>query len=522
MAIPRSPSFVLTLELDSHPGLFSAADKELEILRVIYNTVLGNYLKLENQMKRLKEYKRWIRQLHGIKGKLAFDEENPFLQNELECVRERLKDLREQYQLTEYASHAWVKGIRKHFGDKVNAAFAQKTASRAWLTFRKKLFGKAKKVVFLRKGEMASFEGKTNKTGWRYHNKHLVYKDMSTPLKWTGHDSYVSEILSHLEKKTPFTYTIQKNGEAQTINDFYHVKYVRIVREIIRGKVRFFADLIIAGYPSSKGRKLGKGRIGLDIGTATLAVSSLKKVALYNLAEDVKILAREIKLAQRRMDRSRRAMNPGNYHENGTIKKGRKEWQLSNRYQKQQARVRELNRRQAAIRKLAHQGLANSLLPLGDAFFIETMNFKALQKRAKETKVSEKTGKYARKKRFGKTIGHRAPSMFVSILEQKVKSLGGIFKRVNTQTFKASQYCHVRNDFFKKPLSERWHVIEDETKIQRDLYSAFLLMNADSSGTKAKRKACMETFRRFKSLHDQEINTIIKEERRILNSGILL
>ncbi|RHW38005.1 hypothetical protein D1B31_14580 [Neobacillus notoginsengisoli] len=131
MAIPRSPCFVLTLELDSHHRLFSAADKELEILRVIYNTVLGNYLKLENQMKRQKEYKRWIRQLKGINRKLARDEENPFLQNELKCVREKLKGLRDQYQLTEYASHAWIKSNRKHFGDRVNAAVSQKTASRA-------------------------------------------------------------------------------------------------------------------------------------------------------------------------------------------------------------------------------------------------------------------------------------------------------------------------------------------------------------------------------------------------------
>ncbi|RHW39033.1 hypothetical protein D1B31_13805 [Neobacillus notoginsengisoli] len=221
MAIPRSPSFVLTLELNSHPRMFSVADKELEILRVLYNTVLGNYLKLENQMKRLKEYKKWIRQLKGIKRKLARDEENPFLQNELKCLREKLKGLRDQYQLTEYASHTWVKSIRKHFGDKVNAAVAQKTASRAWLAFRKKLFGQAKKVMFLRKGEMASFEGKTNTTGWRYHNQHLVYKDMSTPLKRKGNDHYVSEILSHLEKKTPFTHTIKKKGKPKPSPIFF-------------------------------------------------------------------------------------------------------------------------------------------------------------------------------------------------------------------------------------------------------------------------------------------------------------
>jgi len=369
---------------------------------------------------------------------------------------------------------------------------------------------------------MASFEGKTNTTGWRYIDRHIVYKDMSTPLKWKEKDNYVSEVLAALDKKTPFSYTVIKNGITQMKTDVYHVKYVRIVRKIIRGNVRFFADIVIAGFSPSKGRKLGKGNVGLDIGTATLAVSSLEKVALFNLAEEVKDLARDIMLAQRRLDRSKRATNPWNFHENGTVKKGRKVWVFSNRYRKQQARIKEQHRKQAAIRKLSHRMLANALLPLGDTFFIETMNFSALQKKAKETKVSEKTGKYARKKRFGKTIGHRAPALFVSIFEQKVKGFGGTFTKVNTQTFKASQYCHVRNSYNKKTLSERWHVMDDGTTIQRDLYSAFLLMNANSSGTTTNRKTCIETFPLFKKLHDQEIHTIQKEKRKILNSGISL
>jgi putative IS transposase len=50
---------------------------------------------------------------------------------------------------------------------------------------------------------------------------------------------------------------------------------------------------------------------------------------------------------------------------------------------------------------------------------VERMNFAGLAARAKETKVSEKTGKIARKKRFGKSIGHRAPAMWVSMLKYK-------------------------------------------------------------------------------------------------------
>lgn len=183
MAKQSSPSFVLTLELEKSPRLFSRISDELEICRVMYNSVLGHYLKREKQMKRTKTYKRLIREYKGVSKKLNHDEENPMLIQDKMRIQQQLKALRETFQLTEYASHEWARAIRKHFGDKVNAAFAQKTASRAWLAFQKKLFGKAKKVHFIRKGDMDSFEGKANTTGWRYIDRHIVYQEFYTPVK---------------------------------------------------------------------------------------------------------------------------------------------------------------------------------------------------------------------------------------------------------------------------------------------------------------------------------------------------
>lgn len=42
-------------------------------------------------------------------------------------------------------------------------------------------------------------------------------------------------------------------------------------------------------------------------------------------------------------------------------------------------------------------------------------------------------------------------------------------------TVKASQYDHELNQFIKKKLSQRFHIFSDGTKVQRDVYSAFLL-----------------------------------------------
>ena len=67
-----------------------------------------------------------------------------------------------------------------------------------------------------------------------------------------------------------------------------------------------------------------------------------------------------------------------------------------------------------------------------DTVKVETMCFKGLQKRAKETKISESTGKFVRKKRFGKSLANKAPSMFLIILKNKMRARGGLYLEVDT------------------------------------------------------------------------------------------
>ena len=426
--------------------------------------------------------------------------------------------------------HEYIKEVRNHFYGRVNSIIAQKTATRAWNTFRKKLFGEAKKVVFVKKGEMDSFEGKNNTTGWRFAEGKIVSTNQPFDLKIKDNDLYIKEAFYYLETEQIFQYK-DKKGEVQT--DFYRVKYVRILKRMIRGKQRYFAQLVCAGYPPLKKDPktglvkytIGKGRVGYDIGTSTVAVSSSEKVFLKNLAENIKKIdgiQREIKLLSRKLDRSKRATNPLNYDEKGRIKKGKKHWNFSKNYFKNKNRLKEMYRKLALYRKYSHQYEANRMLSLGDTFFIEHMNFKALQKRAKKTEISETTCKYKKKKRFGKSIANRAPAMFVSILSKKVEACGGTFIKVKTSSFKASQYDHKLDKYKKKLLKERWHIFEDGTKVQRDLYSAFLLMNSDSFGLRADRNLCLETFQPFYVLHEKEIANIENNEIMILNSGIKL
>lgn len=198
-----------------------------------------------------------------------------------------------------------------------------------------------------------------------------------------------------------------------------------------------------------------------------------------------------------------RAGNESNYNENGTIKRGIKlVWNKSKKYIKTQKELSEILRKQKVIRKQSHEILANKIISLGDRILVEQMSFKGLQKRTKKTTVNEKTGKYNKKKRFGKSLANKAPAMLLEIIDRKLNYEGIKLLKINTREVKASQYNHFTDECNKKELKDRWN---KDTMVQRDLYSAFLIMNVDKSLKKINRELCNKTYETFKKFHDVEI-----------------
>ncbi len=109
----------------------------------------------------------------------------------------------------------------------------------------------------------------------------------------------------------------------------------------IRGRIRVYVHVTVEGKPIRKRRKdgtvrhvYGKGNIGCDIGTQTIAYTSNHEVGLENLAErgnSIRHIERQEALILRAMERSRRATNLQNYNPDGTIRKGYKQWKFSKR-----------------------------------------------------------------------------------------------------------------------------------------------------------------------------------------------
>ncbi len=78
-------------------------------------------------------------------------------------------------------------------------------------------------------------------------------------------------------------------------------------------------------------------------------------------------------------------------------------------------------------------------------------------------------------KKFGRSVGLRAPGMLIDHLRRTVASTGGTLHELPTNVTKLSQYCHGCRTYAKKPLNQRFHICPCGIgPVQRDLYSAFL------------------------------------------------
>ena len=133
-----------------------------------------------------------------------------------------------------------------------------------------------------------------------------------------------------------------------------------------------------------------------------------------------------------------------------------------------------------------------------------------------------------KKKRFGKSVGNHAPSMFVTILENKVKSLGGQVVKVDAQNA-ASQYDFTNDTFTKHELKERNVTLFNGDTHQRDMLAAFNLQHLKHEDGELKqydREGMKQDYERFCQLEREEIerykNKEKKDDRSTIAAGDLL
>src|SRR5205814_7770061 len=131
-------------------------------------------------------------------------------------------------------------------------------------------------------------------------------------------------------------------------------------------------------------------------------------------------------------------------------------WKSSRSYEKTRRRKAAKEGALAAYRKSLHGRKVQEIVAVGNTMLLEKISYKGWQKQ------------------YGKSVGLRAPGMFVEQLRRTVASTGGTLIEVSTRKSKLSQLCHGCGHCVKKPLHERMHQCGCGIgPVQRDLYSPF-------------------------------------------------
>ena len=480
---------VLTLPLITEKYQEDILEKRFKIMEHLVNSLIAMELRKLKNFQRRKDYKDLEQRIRE-----ASEKEKKSL------YRQRSKMIKEAG-FSEYAFKDDMTPMQKHFSEHIATQVAHKTASDVWRAFEKYFYGGGKDIHFKQSGSLRSIANQTVGNGMNFVDGVFI---------WSGGRSKNS-----IKLRIPVA---SRNTDYEKLMLCKKINNLRVVRKWMKTRYKYYLQFNLEGSAVKKVRDVGKGRVGIDMGTQSIAIASEKAVHLWELADNVNDNHEKILVLQRKMDNSRRAMNPENYNPDGTIVRGKKlQWKVSNHYKKTAGKVRELQRKNADIRKYQHICLANYILSLGDDVVIEPMNYHGLQRRAKETKKDSK-GRFIRKKRFGKSLANKAPAMFVSILEQKLNQYGGELEKVDIFSYKASQYDHLSKKYVKKKLSQRRQVLKNGDVLQRDLYSAFLLMNADETLKKPSDKLCDINYSGFKQLHDEEMMRLQDSQARKLSS----
>ena len=477
MGKSKTPSFCLTLRLLPNKDDKAELEKRFHMGAHLYNVCVKEALKRLNKLLKNREFQALIR-----KPKKTDDD------------KKKLKALREKYDLIgRYSLESYLNKGRQKFEKHIDADACAKIAQTVWCAVEEFLFKDGECIHYKRFSCFTSMEGKTNKQSIRFRDENIKWKGLCIPVRVKNKDFYAKQC-------------IQNN----------RVKYCRIKRKWHKHEWRYYADLVMEGLPPMKKRKMGKGRVGIDIGTSTIAAVSEANMVFRELNDGIESIDAEIRRLNRKLDRQRRANNPDNYNVNGTVKRDSKNfhkvWKKSKRQRLTEDKIRERYAKRSAKLSQFQDDLANEIVSMGDEIVIETMNFQGLQKKAKKTEKSTKTGRYKKKKRFGKSISIHAPSSLIRKIKIRLAYHKGNLIEVDPYKMKASQTNHITGECMPSDLKSRWKVLVPGTLVQRDLYSAFLLFNAKNK-EEIDFELCEQTFDNFFDGHNRLIDELRKQKK---------
>lgn len=556
----KTSKHVVTFEIDATPDIIGELIRINRTVAYIGRRVSATARKRLANLRRHNDYRDLQEEYASIKKQLEDQPDNQELENQRKNVGKAMTAIQEKEGLTK----SLIEQAGKPYAQKegVSAVLVQSRCDDIWQGIQSVLYSSGHKlhsshdyydlpimrakqynkdfILYHKEGQLwISFlphgKGKGNalskaekkvlgsrKTPNRIHVR-LKASDDDTWL--TDERKHIIEFLNNPRIEQAYAQAFKETGQPQ---DTFRPCYVAVKMEHIRGKWRAYAQITIEGRPLPKRRKdgsprykLGSGRMGIDLGPSSYAASADGFFEMRSLAErdgrsSYESEAKQRRL-QRRMDRSRRATNPECYNEDGTIRKGRKQWRRSRGYERVQAAYHDLCRTNRVNREYAVREDVNRLREHASEIVSEKQSVESWKRRAKESKRyidSKGRVRMSSRKRMGRSVQNRCPGLFRELLRQRFSSYSEV-----ALMFRASQYDHVSDSYVKKPLGQRTHVFPDGRGSPRDGYSSFLLWCSDDGYQQVDRGLCLERFDDWFVMVDSFVRKCREEGVHVANGG---
>ena len=255
-------------------------------IRKAGNELVSLMRKNYDQLMRTKKYRKLLK-LYG----------NTEDKDKRKALANQLNDMQKSYDVTWDFCRTSMIPIGKKYS--IDAVFALTKAEDIWRGMEKCLYDNGKITHFSKYGELPCIRAKQINRGipMFVEDGKLRFKLRKMQFGIQVNDRFQSDevnaVLSYLENPDKMDAdAVNTLIEEACCIDTYRPCYATLVPRLIRGKYRVYLHLTIEGKAKSKydrfgnpRHKYGKGMIGADIGTQTVAYTSDTEVGLKNLSE---------------------------------------------------------------------------------------------------------------------------------------------------------------------------------------------------------------------------------------------
>lgn len=376
--------------------------KRFRIGKQLYNELMTITRKRHLEMKKTKKYRD------------AYQIEDPKKRSKV------YNDLRKQYRMSQYDFMNDMTKLYKIYCHHIDSSTAGQIAIRVWRSHERCLFKEGNNLRY--KKELRSLTSGNNRAGITIRDQLVRWKGLQIPFQIK---------------------------ETQYEQAAFHNPIVRST--ILYRNKKFYVQILFQNVPYLKERQPGRGDVGLFIKVSHLYIATEETTYHWRLPSRREESEERIKNLTQQLERSRRATNPDNFNEDGTVKKGPLQWQFSKKYKRAKSQLEDLYEIERGYLQQEYYKLVNEVVNLGNQFFVGKLEYAEMKKKRSEDSLQKQIENKSKRK---KLQGY-APFQFLEMLKRKLSY------------YEDASFILVPSDFYKDEKDEKGEKVAERCREYR-------------------------------------------------------